>query len=51
MLTHETKPDLSLIQTLGQMLNEVGYQLRLSSEIRERAEEAARFSWQANERS
>lgn len=44
MLTHEAKPNLSLIQTLGQMLNEVGYQLRLSSEIRERAEEAARLS-------
>lgn len=49
MLTHESKPDLTLIQTLGQMLNELGYQLKLSSEIRERAEETARLSW-ASER-
>ena len=49
MLTHETKPDLTLIQTLGQMLNEVGYQLKLSSEIRERAAESERLAW-ASER-
>ena len=45
MLTHESKQDLTLIQTLGQMLDEVGYQLKLSSEIRELAAESARLAW------
>ena len=44
MLTHEAKPDLTLIQTMGQMIHEIGYQLKLSPEIRARAEEAARLS-------
>ena len=45
MLTHESKPDLTLIQTLGQMLNEVGYQLKLSPEIRTMVAEPARLAW------
>lgn len=45
MLTHEGKPDLTLIQTMGQMLHEIGYQLKLSPEIRERAAESARLAW------
>lgn len=45
MLTHETKPDLSLIQTMGQMIHEIGYQLKLSPEIRARAAESARLAW------
>lgn len=45
MLTHEAKPDLTLIQTMGQMLHEVGYRLKLSPEIRDRAAESARIAW------
>ena len=45
MLTHERNPDLTLIQTLGQMLNEVGYQLKLSSEIRTRLIHARMRAW------
>lgn len=48
MLTHETKPDLTLIQTLGQMLNEVGYQLKLSSEIRTQLIHATRKAWKGS---
>lgn len=45
MLMHEAKPDLTLIQTMGQMLHEIGYRLKLSPEIRERATESARLAW------
>lgn len=45
MLKHEDKPDLTLIQTMGQILHEIGYQLKLSQEIRERATESARLAW------
>lgn len=45
MLTHEAKPDLTLIQTMGQMIHEIGYQLKLSPEIRARATESARLAW------
>ena len=45
MLTHEAKPDLTLIQTMGQMIHEIGYQLKLSPEIRARAAESARLAW------
>ena len=48
MLTHESKTDLTLIQTLGQMLNEVGYQLKLSSEIRTRLIHATRRAWKGS---
>ena len=48
MLKHEDKPDLTLIQTLGQMLNEVGYQLKLSSEIRTRLIHATRKAWKGS---
>ena len=49
MLTHDSKPDLTLIQTLGQMLNELGYQLKLSSEIRTRLIHATRKAWKGSE--
>lgn len=45
MLTHEAKPYLTLIQTMGQMLHEVGYQLKLRSEIRGFAAESASIAW------
>ena len=48
MLAHESKPDLTLIQTLGQMLNEVGYQLKLSSEIRTQLIHATRKAWKGS---
>lgn len=48
MLKHEDKPDLTLIQTLGQMLNEVGYQLKLSSEIRTQLIHATRKAWKGS---
>ena len=45
MLTHEAKPDLTLIQTMEQMIHEIGYQLKLSPEIRARAAESVRLAW------
>ena len=48
MLTHDSKPDLTLIQTLGQMLNEVGYQLKLSPEIRTKLIHTSRKAWKGS---
>ena len=48
MLTHDSKPDLTLIQTLGQMLNEVSYQLKLRSEIRTRLIRATSRAWKGS---
>ena len=45
MLKHEDKPDLTLIQTMGQILHEIGYQLKLSQEIQTMASETARLAW------
>lgn len=45
MLTHESKPYLTLIQTMGQILHEIGYQLKLSQEIQTMASETARLAW------
>ena len=45
MLTHDSKPDLTLIQTLGQMLHEVGYQLKMSPEIRTRLIHTTSKAW------
>ena len=45
MLTHEAKPDLTLIQTMGQMIHEIGYQLKLSPEIRARLIHTTSKAW------
>lgn len=48
MLTHEAKPYLTLIQTMGQMLHEMGYHLKLSPEIRTRLIHATRKAWKGS---